>query len=170
MFAEDITLFCAVEVWRELTLELDIILHKSVFRFGFVWFQHILYMQFSHLGLPCARCGQNSAAPFPEPTVPFGFLEERVHLVTRTPGAPRSREGPYPVWINLQGCHAGRILTAMGTTCYFGRVEKSPVDDLLQYFFGSFINAILDRVFFLRSMISAFFKAFSIVSIHRGFM
>lgn len=74
MFAEDITLVCAVEGWRELTLELDIILHKSVFRFGFVWFQHILYMQFSHLGLPCARCGQNSAAPFPEPTVPCESL------------------------------------------------------------------------------------------------
>ena len=87
---------CTVEGWQELTLEFEDILQRYVFRFGFVWFQHILYMQFFHLDLPCTRCGQNSAAPFTEYTVPCESLlafGERVHIITRDPKCTSKQEG-----------------------------------------------------------------------------
>lgn len=128
---------CTVEGWQELTLEFEDILQRYVFRFGFVWFQHILYMQFFHLDLPCARCGQNSAAPFTESTVPceslLAFLVKESTSLRETQSAPQSRKGPDRAWINTQSCHAWKILTAMRATCCFDSSKKSPVADFLQY-------------------------------------
>lgn len=109
-------------------------------------------MQFSHLGLPCARCGQNSAAPFPEPTVPceslLAFLKEstslrgpQVHLE-----AGRAR---IQYELIFKVAMLGEFSPQWGQHAISAEWRSHPVDDLLQYFFGrSFINAILDPICF----------------------